>query len=579
MILKTSGSDVKRLPLSAVEAYVLSRLDGLLDLDAVAEMTGIDAAEVQRVGAYLVELGAAVPVNGKSGGAGSYALRPPASADDRSSEPRPRRRDPRAEETMFPPSAPSAPKTSRPPRTVRPPKMTGSKTMAPPKSKTLAPPRTVRPPKSKTMAPPRSKTVAPPKSKTVRPPKTIRPDASAPDEASLEAIAALEARIGKGTHYEVLGVARDADKKTIKRAYFALAAEAHPDRFFQKKIGKERARVELLFRRLTEAHDALTDPQQRRMYDARLPPLPKAAPGGPVSGRRSSRGMKAVSRRMAAVTAPPVSSVPVSSGRVTAPVSSGPVTAPISAPLSAPVVTLPPVITAPPASGPTSVSPAMRPPPVSSVNPAGVSPTLRSAVSSPGDAAPISGAAVARAADLRAGMLAARTQARVEMLVKAGEDALAAGDLIGAANNYRLALEHREDLRLRFIYEDLDARARTMRFEKNMSAARLAEAEQRWADAAVFLERAHQAKPDCDVAHRAAMAIRQEGGDLPRALGLAEDAVRLAPRNPQYRLTLAALCLAAKRGERAREECEEARKLAPKDDHIQSLAREIARKI
>ncbi len=561
MILKPSGADVKKLPLSAVEAYVLSRLDGQLDLETVAEMTGLDADEVARVGAYLVELGAAVRAGGSQPtatrtSAGSYGLR---GGDDPRAEPATtatRRRDPRAEETMHPGPKPGTQrppkgKTVAPPKTVRPAK---GKTMAPPKAKTVAPP------KGKTMAPPKGKTIAPPKTgKTVRPPRTMRPDAAAPadDETLLAAIAALEAKTSKGSYYEVLGVARDADKKAIKRAYFALAAEAHPDRFFGKKIGAGRARVELVFRRITEAHDALTDPQMRRNYDARLPPLPKAPAPPP---RKTSKGMKAVSRRMAAV-------------KVEAPV----VEAPPPVAITAPPISVGDIAisVAPPIAHPSSV-PAMRPPPPGS----GSTPNVVASSAPPQDAAPISARAVSvpRASDLRAGMLAAHTQARVDMLVKAGEEAMAANDIVTAANNYRLALDHREDLRLRFIYEDLDARSRQLRFDKHITAAKAAEREQRWADAAIFLQRANEATPDCDVAARAATALRLSDGDLQKAFVLAEQAVTIAPRNPEYRLGLAVVCLLTKRSERAKEEAEEARRLAPKDEAIQARARDIAKK-
>lgn len=72
------------------------------------------------------------------------------------------------------------------------------------------------------------------------------------------------------THYELLGVARDADKKTIKRAYFRLAATLHPDRYFGKDLGSFKSKMELLFKRISEAHDTLLAADRRAQYDARL---------------------------------------------------------------------------------------------------------------------------------------------------------------------------------------------------------------------------------------------------------------------------------------------------------------------
>ena len=42
-------------------------------------------------------------------------------------------------------------------------------------------------------------------------------------------------------HYTLLGVGKDADKKTVKRSYFELASLMHPDRYFKKKLGSFKA--------------------------------------------------------------------------------------------------------------------------------------------------------------------------------------------------------------------------------------------------------------------------------------------------------------------------------------------------
>lgn len=62
------------------------------------------------------------------------------------------------------------------------------------------------------------------------------------------------------THYEVLGVAPDADPEEIKSAYRRLSLQVHPDR------GGSAA----LFRALTESYEVLSDPRRRAAYDARL---------------------------------------------------------------------------------------------------------------------------------------------------------------------------------------------------------------------------------------------------------------------------------------------------------------------
>ena len=85
----------------------------------------------------------------------------------------------------------------------------------------------------------------------------------------------LHTRLSAITHYEILDVPRDADKKAIKRAYFALAAKLHPDRYFGKKLGSFKPRMEALFARLTRAYDALLSPSNApnttRRWGPRLP--------------------------------------------------------------------------------------------------------------------------------------------------------------------------------------------------------------------------------------------------------------------------------------------------------------------
>ena len=60
--------------------------------------------------------------------------------------------------------------------------------------------------------------------------------------------------------YELLGVARDADADTLKRAYRRMARQYHPD------INKE-AGAEDRFKEIGRAYEVLSDPQSRARYD------------------------------------------------------------------------------------------------------------------------------------------------------------------------------------------------------------------------------------------------------------------------------------------------------------------------
>jgi hypothetical protein len=72
-------------------------------------------------------------------------------------------------------------------------------------------------------------------------------------------------------YYAVLGVRRDANADEIKMAYRRLARELHPD-VNPDPDAQER------FKDVTHAHDVLSDPNKRQMYDLGGDPL--AAAGG-----------------------------------------------------------------------------------------------------------------------------------------------------------------------------------------------------------------------------------------------------------------------------------------------------------
>lgn len=62
--------------------------------------------------------------------------------------------------------------------------------------------------------------------------------------------------------YSVLGVPRDANEVEIKKAYRKAALQWHPDK---NPDNKEEA--ELMFKRVAEAYEVLSNPQKRALYD------------------------------------------------------------------------------------------------------------------------------------------------------------------------------------------------------------------------------------------------------------------------------------------------------------------------
>ncbi len=62
-------------------------------------------------------------------------------------------------------------------------------------------------------------------------------------------------------YYQILGVPRNADEKTIKRAYRELARKYHPDTNAKDKSLEEK------FREINEAYQVLSNPDKRAKYD------------------------------------------------------------------------------------------------------------------------------------------------------------------------------------------------------------------------------------------------------------------------------------------------------------------------
>lgn len=81
-------------------------------------------------------------------------------------------------------------------------------------------------------------------------------------------------------YYKILGVSKDADAATIKKAYRKLAKDLHPDANSGDK------KIEEKFKEVSEAYDVVSDPKRRAEYDEAR----RYGAAGPMGGGRRGPG-------------------------------------------------------------------------------------------------------------------------------------------------------------------------------------------------------------------------------------------------------------------------------------------------
>lgn len=77
----------------------------------------------------------------------------------------------------------------------------------------------------------------------------------------------LHGNLGRLSHYRVLGLTPTASSAEVRKAFLEKSKEFHPDSYFRKRLGSYLERIELVFRRIREANDVLTDETRRAKYD------------------------------------------------------------------------------------------------------------------------------------------------------------------------------------------------------------------------------------------------------------------------------------------------------------------------
>ena len=395
------------------------------------------------------------------------------------------------------------------------------------------------------------------------------------EEAMKMRILALSSQLDDLDHYQLLGIKRDADRKAIKGAYYAIAAKFHTDRYFGRNLGRFKSLMELIFGRATTAHEALSHKTRKAEYDQYLDERDRT---------------QAYEKLLAAVDeGADFFAAERASGRFSA---AAPITELVGAkaPQPTPAVTPPsaprlPSVPPPPLTpdqervrrealarrlaGTRGVTQTGRHRPITLTNPDS-SGAMRSAAPPPTQEEVRAATDNIKRAyeDRRDG--AKRAQAT--KFVEAGAAALAKDDVVTAATHYRLAIKYTEDPAVHATYAEVNRRARDLLCDAYLKQARYEEQQQKWREASVSYIKALEGRPeDADLAERAAATLLREGRDLRRAGKYAELAVQKNPNNAAFRVTLANVYLAAGLFLRAKSELEQALKLAPGDAAVKEL--------
>lgn len=531
------GVDVRALPLGALEGFLLSRVDGAMTLAELGEMTGLGAEAVTDIVQRLVSLGAVAWKNA-----------PPAS--------------------VRPPRAPAAERNPERPKTPEGGTRTGGRTSI----------RVNPSPASVTRA--------------LYDPSELEEDVELEVDRRrriLDTFYQLEVT----NYYQLLEVPPDADKATVRSAYFELSKVFHPDTMFRKRLGTYKLKMEVIFRRLTEAYETLGKKKTREAYDDYLS-ISEVTQG---TQRELAEGEKVAAREAARVGATPVHGV-------TSPLRPNEVPPPPIAPASSPP---PPPISPPPEP---------RVQPAGSVRPASSSPAPAPAAPSAPAAPPTEeqrkrmqellqyrlqsvardytpGAKPqtpppARPADPQAaGRDLVRTLQQTATLTGTGNlasrhlaEGLRAeleGKLVEAVNALGIARAvegEREDivrehdrLKLLLAIELAETYTKQARYEEQLG---------KWGQAALSWARVCEGRPEDAAAHRrTAEALLKVKGDLHRARGYAQRAVELTPDDAKARAVLGRVFIAAGLKLNAKRELEIAAKLDPSDDLVKNLLREL----
>lgn len=502
-LVKADGADLRSLPLGPLEGFLLTRIDGKLDERDLAALTGLSAEQVKAGVDRLEELHVVSTGTGKT-----------------------------------PPPAP--PTSSHPP-------VGGPKASAPP-------------------APEPSVSI----DVRARTSEVKDDDPDLVEEVDLETdlrkrILGLHRRLPVLDFYEVLGIGRSTDKKTVKRAYFEIAAVFHPDKYFRKELGSFKLKMEAIFGRVTQAYDTLTSKQGRAEYDQYLVDLDRTRGIDAMLKDALAELQRAEADALSGVSATGASNAPPPvvddialgpGGHPSRPPPGGGVQNPRIAQQSA------------------ATTERLRRDAFARRLMAGRAPSsaIKTPVGSKG-----TGEAVQALKRRYEDRVSTARQTQIDKYVHMANESEAKNDVVAAANALRVALTFgSHDAALKARSDELSARADAVLAETYERQAVYEERSENWGEAARSWAKVAKARPESAKAQeRAAFCMLKAGTDLHDAAVLVQKAIALQPKNADFKITLANVYLSAGLMLNAKRELEAAAQLSPGNGTIQALLKRV----
>ncbi len=625
-----AGIDVRTLPLSALEGFVLSRIDGRSTTGDIVALTGLPLEQVVMILEKLVTLGAArfreegevfdppSRTNQRREGTGTGVHSTP-----------PRRRvlshaPPQQQRRMLSESGVSSPPPELPPHSTRPrapsesgppsrthalPSQrpghqtglhsrpsssppTGLYTQPGPKAGTVSQPAPQRPnaasinspPVSVGPAGPRPSAAAQPPGASIAPSAVPRPPVYDPRELDEDVdlsperrrqVLDLFYRLAEFDYYEALAVPYSADKKEIRSAYFSLSKIFHPDTMFRKNLGSFKAKMVAVFQFLTEAYETLSKKKARDEYDAYLRTTKAARMAErALSFEPSNTGVIAEAvAQMVVPPAPPVPQIPEPVVTVSEPPPAAPprVASPEARRLAQEVIARRlRGVTAPQAR------PAMPTPDTAGGDASAPRSPLPAASSEPpkGDTQDLLRRLTRTLKDV--GQITGSTD-HITRAMRASQAAFERGDLNEATQQAARAASLAPDRpELKAEHAKLSQQLSEKLANTYIEQARFEMKQGKWASAALTWTKVCEGRPSDAAAHRhAAQALLKAGGDLRGAQKYAQKAVFLAPTDIESRIMLAQICATAGLKLNARRELEAAAKLDPANEMVKNLLADL----